>query len=152
MLSPAGRVPHLVRRPGLSRPDRLRRHLVTARAPARRVLIVEDDWLIASLCAVELERAGLAVTGPFPAVAPALDAIDAGLVDVALLDVHLGPEDSFAVVDRLDALGIPLAFLTGYDASDLPQRYAARPLITKPVRMGHLLEIVRDLLDPGDNS
>jgi CheY-like chemotaxis protein len=104
----------------------------------KRVLVVEDEWLIAVCLEETLAAQGLAVVGPVPSVSMALDLIEAEPLDFALLDVSLGSEKSFPVADRLKSLGVPFLFLTGYGFSDLPKAFAEVPLVAKPIREADL--------------
>ena len=97
------------------------------------VLIVEDDPIIA----LDFEDTilGLGVTQVRTAgnVAKALDMIAVRTPDFALLDVSLIREKSFAVAERLEALRIPFAFVTGYGADvSLPAAFAHKPRLPKP--------------------
>jgi CheY-like chemotaxis protein len=97
------------------------------------VLIVEDDPIIA----LDFEDTilGLGVTQVRTAgnVAKALDMIADRTPDFALLDVSLIREKSFAVAERLEALQIPFAFVTGYGADvRLPAAFAHKPRLPKP--------------------
>jgi CheY-like chemotaxis protein len=97
------------------------------------VLIVEDDPIIA----LDFEDTilGLGVTQVRTAgnVAKALDLIADRAPDFALLDVSLIREKSFAVAERLEALQIPFAFVTGYAAGvRLPAAFARKPRLPKP--------------------
>jgi CheY-like chemotaxis protein len=99
----------------------------------RDVLIVEDDPIIA----LDFEDTilGLGVTQVRTAgnVAKALDMIADRVPDFALLDVGLIREKSFAVAERLEALQIPFAFVTGYGADvRLPAAFAHKPRLPKP--------------------
>jgi CheY-like chemotaxis protein len=97
------------------------------------VLIVEDDPIIA--LDFEDRILGLGVTQVRTAgnVAKALDMIAVRTPDFALLDVSLIREKSFAVAERLEALRIPFAFVTGYGADvRLPAAFAHKPRLPKP--------------------
>ncbi len=108
----------------------------------RRLLVVEDDYLLASGLQEALEVHGAQVIGPYPDVAGALSAISdgAGMIDAALLDVNLGDETSFALADALRERGIPILFLTGYDDSALPSAYLDIRRCRKPVSLGELVD------------
>lgn len=117
-----------------------------------RVLVVEDEFLIASLLADALERLGASVVGPASSVAQALGLAGEPLA-LALLDVNLKGTRVFPVADALRARRVPMIFVTGYDAT-LPGPYAAAPRLTKPVRLDTLRRIVTASLtaaaaDPG---
>lgn len=100
----------------------------------RRVMIVEDEYLVAADLARFLDHLGAKVIGPFPTVGEALDYFHAGsMPDFAMLDVNLRGEMVFPVADCLIAAGVPLLFITGYDTGVLPLAYAGVPRLEKPI-------------------
>ena len=115
-----------------------------ARAPAtlspKRVLIVEDEALVAAGLATSLEKAGHDVIGPANTVDEALALLDAEGCEVAVLDVNLGRETSERVTQTLHQRSIPYVGLTGYNRDQVPESFAGVPLLTKPVRIDALLE------------
>lgn len=113
-----------------------------------RILIVEDEYLIASGLRRALERAGASVLGPVPTVAEAvaLLAATAG-VDGAVLDINLGGEPVFPVADALRARGVPFVFTTGYSAEDVPPPYRGVPRVEKPASPAEILRALA--LPPG---
>jgi DNA-binding response OmpR family regulator len=78
-------------------------------------------------------------------VAAALKVIAMRPPDFALLDIGLGTDTSFEIADRLDALGVPFAIVTGYrsDAVFL-SRFANRPLLSKPYSMNELTSVLKN--------
>jgi CheY-like chemotaxis protein len=97
------------------------------------VLIVEDDPIIALDFEDTVLGFGAKTVRTAANVAKALEMIAARPPAFALLDVSLIREKSFAVAERLQALGIPFAFVTGYGADTaLPPAFAARPRLAKP--------------------
>lgn len=107
------------------------------------VLVVEDELLIAMALEGVLAGAGYGVVGLCPDVASALSLLRAREVDAALLDINLGGEKVFPVADALAVRGIPFVFLTGYGKTNLPDRHAGRPTVTKPYRPQELLAALR---------
>ncbi len=99
----------------------------------RRILVVEDDYLIADAMLRGLEREGAIVLGPAPSVKQALELLDTAPVNGAVLDVNLGDEKAFPIADVLQARGIPFLFATGYNVGDLPQAYRHVPRCEKPL-------------------
>jgi ActR/RegA family two-component response regulator len=99
----------------------------------KRVLVVEDDYLVAMDIARALERAGAEVIGPVPAVDAALGALKQTVPDGAILDINLGGEMAFPVADALLALGVPFVFATGYDAQVIPLRFTHVKRCEKPM-------------------
>jgi two-component SAPR family response regulator len=104
-----------------------------------KVLIVEDEFLVATLIEDMLESAGCIVSGPIPRVAEALDAVDHETYDVAVLDVNLGGDRIDPVADALCRRNVPFVFVTGYNENALPDEFAERPRLCKPFKMGELL-------------
>lgn len=97
------------------------------------VLIVEDDPLIALDFEDTILGLGAKAVRTAGNVAKALDMIAERAPDFALLDVGLLHEKSFAVAERLEQLGIPFAFVTGYGADvRLPAPFTQRPRLPKP--------------------
>jgi len=112
---------------------------MTAPLEGVRVLVVEDEYLVAILIEEILESAGCVVMGPMPRVPEALDAIDHDDCDAAVLDVNLAGERINPVADALSERNVPFLFVTGYGANALPSEYAARPHVCKPFRMAELI-------------
>ena len=104
-----------------------------------RVLVVEDEYLVAILIEEILESAGCTVMGPIPRLREALDAVDHDDYDAAVLDVNLAGERINPVADALSERNVPFLFVTGYGANALPSEYAERPHICKPFRMAELI-------------
>lgn len=98
----------------------------------RRILIVEDDWLIAQDMSDIVEELGGAVVGPAGKLAQGLAIAESEELAGAILDVNLNGETTFALADRLLANNIPVIFATGYDAAMLPGRFADVYRVPKP--------------------
>ncbi len=111
--------------------DQVKREAKLARLDGQRILIVDDEPLIAMMTGAVLSQFGAVVVGPF-ASAQAARAGKAG-IDAALLDVNLGGELAYALADELMGEGVPFAFMTGYQPNALPRRYSEIPVLTKPV-------------------
>jgi ActR/RegA family two-component response regulator len=100
----------------------------------RRLLVVEDDGLIAADFAYVLEERGVEVIGPAGTVAEALRLIQAEEVfDGAVLDINLGDEMVYPVADELTRRGVPFVFTSGYSALVMPTAHADVPRMEKPV-------------------
>lgn len=99
--------------------------------PKPQVLVVEDEWMIASLLEQLLERLGYGVTGTAPNVRTAIALLDRA-PDLALLDIQLGRETSYPIAEALAERGIPFAFVTAYGAQGLPDRFSGRAVLGKP--------------------
>ena len=99
----------------------------------RRILVVEDEYLIAMSLQDALEEAGSVVVGPVSSVDKALKRIeDEPRLDAAVLDVNLGGVLAFPVADMLIARNIPFVFTSGYEDNVLKTRYAQVRNCPKP--------------------
>ena len=98
----------------------------------RRVLVVEDETLVAMLVEDTLADAGVVVLGPVATVAEALSLLGAQRPDLAVLDLNLAGETSEPVADRLIAMEVPFVVASGYGAAGLPQRLSGIPVLAKP--------------------
>ena len=108
------------------------------------VLIVEDDPIIALDFEDTLLGFGVKTVRTAGSVARAMALIDQQPPDFALLDVNLIREKSFAVAERLRALKLPFAFVTGYGADvRLPAAFADTPRLPKPYSTDALLVLVK---------
>jgi CheY-like chemotaxis protein len=113
-----------------------------------KVLVVEDEFLVASLLQNMLEAAGCLVVGPVPRLREALAAAEREHCDVAILDVNLAGERIDPVAAALSARDIPFVFVTGYNADFLPNGYGVRPRLCKPFRQADLLATLAALVQP----
>ena len=108
-----------------------------------RILVVEDEYMIAADLAQTLEKLGAVVVGPAPTVGRALRLVEAeGQLDGAVLDINLGSEKAYPVADALIARGVPFVFATGYDDWAVPAAYASVPRFEKPVDTAMLTRIL----------
>ena len=114
----------------------------------RRLLVVEDEYLIAAALERALEDRGAEVVGPAGSVEGALRLVESegDRLDGAVLDINLRDERVYPVADALAARGVPFVFLTGYDAQVIPDTYAGVPRSEKPVSTALL---ARTLLKAG---
>ncbi|MFQ6162705.1 response regulator [Sinorhizobium meliloti] len=111
-----------------------------------RVLVIEDDGLIAMDISDTLDQLGHVVVGPMRTVESALATIDNQVVDLALLDVNLSNgETSYPIAEVLSKRGVPFAFLTGYGEADLDGSFRGQPVISKPIGEKILSETLRNL-------
>ena len=109
-----------------------------------KVLVVEDEYLVATLMEDMLESAGCVVAGPIPRLAQALDAASSEACDVAVLDINLAGERVYPVAEILAQRNVPFVFVTGYGV--LPGEYANRPRLCKPFKMADLLNTLSDIV------
>ena len=121
----------------------------TAALQGRRILVVEDEYLIAEDVRDELEGAGAIVVGPAPTVGRALRLIaDEPALDAAVLDVNLGSEKSFPIAEALKARAIPFLFATGYNSGDVPDEWRRARIEMKPLRIVAVAQLLA-ARDPG---
>jgi DNA-binding response OmpR family regulator len=118
-----------------------------------RVLVVEDEALVAMLLEDALLDADYAVMGPAATVDEALALLDCGEApDAAVLDLNLADELVTPVADALAARGVPFVFATGYDrerlAAVLPRRHHGAPVLLKPFGPAELSTLVLQLARP----
>jgi hypothetical protein len=114
----------------------------------RRVLVIEDEPLVALELESELAEAGAIVLGPVGTLEAAARLIEAEAIDAALLDANLGGRPVDALAAALAARGVPFAFASGYGPSGLPAGVRDRPLLGKPFGAAALLALVAGLLAP----
>jgi CheY-like chemotaxis protein len=108
------------------------------------VLVVEDDPIIALDFEDTILGFGVKTVRAAASVTRALKMIDERAPDFVLLDVGLVREKSFAVAERLDALGIPFAFVTGYGAEvELPAAFMHKPRLPKPCAPDALAAVLK---------
>jgi DNA-binding response OmpR family regulator len=114
----------------------------------KRILIVEDDYLIAMMLAETLEAAGWQVVGPIGRLAEAVDTAATEGIDVAVLDINLGGWAVYPVAQVLAARNVPFLFLTGYGTEIVQRPYCERPRLGKPIKAAELIGTVTRLLAP----
>lgn len=111
-----------------------------------RILVLEDEMLLAMDLADQLEDAGFAVVGPVPTTARALRLIEAEGCDAAVLDVNLGTETSEAVASVLRARGTPFVVVSGNNREHQPDIFRDAPYLSKPFRPNELMTLLRTCL------
>jgi DNA-binding response OmpR family regulator len=106
-----------------------------ARRPPR-ILVVEDEYLIARHMRTLLRRLGTEVIGPVPNLEGAIDLARSERVEAAILDIKLADDRPvYPLADLLAQRGIPFLFVSGYSATDIPKRYRSVQLIVKPASL-----------------
>jgi CheY-like chemotaxis protein len=111
----------------------------------RRILVVEDEMLIAMMIEDMLDEIGCQLVGTVSRPAEALAAIEAQAVDAAILDVNLDGVESYGIAAALQARGIPFVFSTGYQVSKVMEGYGDRPVLRKPFRSSDLSQALEAL-------
>jgi CheY-like chemotaxis protein len=113
-----------------------------------RILIVDDERLIAMMAQEWLEELGHEVVGPAHDLSSALALAETEL-DGALLDVLLGAEASYPIAARLLQRGVPVAFATGQAPEDLPAEFEKAPKLPKPFGFESFRKVIEDLVGGG---
>ena len=98
-----------------------------------RIMIVEDEALVAMALREALDELGFSVLGPFNRISEAMIALRNNRIDAAVLDVNLGGELIYPLADVLAADHVPFVFITGYGAEEIEPRYARVPVLQKPI-------------------
>jgi len=147
---------------GLARTGESHRPVARVGAPrkprtlqGRRVLLAEDELLVAMEMEQQMRELGCVVLGPAATLDAALRLaeVEAGRIDAAVLDVNLGGQRSFPLAETLSAAGIPVIFATGY--SELPDGLVAgegRALLRKPLGDGELGAALARMLSTADSE
>lgn len=112
-----------------------------------RILIVEDEPLIALHLQAALEGAGHQVVGPAYGLSDGLELANDQEIDIALLDVSLGRDLSVPIADHLLAKGTPFVFATGYsDRLALPEHLKSVPKLTKPYQFDKVFQLLEEVV------
>lgn len=140
-----------------AKPDHPRRSGSQNRSPlsgdttvlrGKRILIVEDEHLVAQETAEALQGAGCSVSGPMPDLDRALQSAEAEEIDAAVLDVNLNGERVWPVAAALRSRDIPFVFATGYSGIvEPPQTFRSVPWIEKPMQPEQLLSVLAGLFE-----
>jgi CheY-like chemotaxis protein len=136
-LPPSAHLPGLgVQRGAVNAPDPT---ALSASSSPSRVLVVEDDMLLALELCDGLADLGFEIVGPAASIEEAIQILDQiSLPDAAVLDVNLRGGLVYPLADRLEAQGVPFIFCTGYEHLD--PHYRHRPSVRKPVDLRRLTD------------
>jgi CheY-like chemotaxis protein len=115
----------------------------------KQVLVIEDEYFIASDLTRALRDAGAHVVGPSGDVTRGIALVEGRTIDAAVLDINLEGADSYPIADALRARNIPFLFVTGYDDWALAQAYRAVPRISKPFSTRGVLDLLDTLIGEG---
>jgi CheY-like chemotaxis protein len=111
-----------------------------------KILVIEDEALIAMQLKLDLEADGNVVVGPFGKLPEALRAAHEENFDIALIDINLGADNSAPIAEILDRRAVPFAFTTGYnDLIFLPPPLREYPRLTKPYNPADVKDLVTKL-------
>jgi PAS domain S-box-containing protein len=126
----------LAKRANRGLPPPARNHVVTVPPilVGNRLLLAEDEALVAIDLKDTLEELGFEVVGPCSKVTEALAIVTNHDVNAAILDVNLGGELIYPVAERLMAKGVPFMFMTGYGAEAIDERFAHCQVLQKPIQ------------------
>lgn len=120
---------------------------------SKRILIVEDEALVALLVEDELLDVGATVLGPVASVEQALELLDQAAaddgIDAAVLDMNLGGDSVAPVADALARRAVPFLFMTGYGDEVTQPGHAGAPTIHKPFATRELVVALDTLMRPG---
>lgn len=111
-----------------------------------KILIVEDEPLIALTLEDMLDELGYEVAGTVASLEEALSFVETNAPDGALLDVNLGRDRIDPVADALARKGCPFIFSTGEGGGALPAPHASRPYVAKPFRMHELAAVLKETI------
>lgn len=111
-----------------------------------RVLVVEDDFYLATDTARALQGAGAKILGPCPSEDIAREELAVERPDVAVVDINLGSGPSFKLAETLKDKGIPFVFTTGYDLEVIPSEFDGVERLQKPLVLRQIVAAVSKLL------
>jgi len=117
-----------------------------------RVLVVEDQYYLATDICEWLREAGAQLVGPAPNSRTACELIDAEPFDAAVVDINLGMGPTFTVAQKLAENEVPFLFATGYDRSIIPAEYRDHPRIEKPFKGPDVISAVEALWRQSSNA
>ncbi len=112
----------------------------------RRILLVEDEVLIAMLLEDALVEAGCHVIGPFGRFSEALDAVQDETIDAAILDVNVAGEKIYPVAELLHRRHVPFLLLSGYGDHAIPADRPGWQVCAKPFNIGDVLRRLAGML------
>lgn len=112
--------------------------------PARRVLVVEDEYLFAIWTCSKLLEAGADVLGPVSTVAAARSIVEDDRPDLVILDVNLLDGQSYGVADLMKSLGVQFVFSTSMLRSEMPIRFSTVPRLNKMPSTKQVQELLRN--------
>jgi len=113
-----------------------------------RVLIVEDEPMMASFLEDALTDLGCEVIGPALNMKDALRLAREATIDGAGLDINVAGEKVYPVADILAERGLPFVFMTGYGKAGLRESDRGRPVLQKPYNFERLVEIMTQWRSP----
>ncbi|AWN51069.1 PAS domain-containing protein [Methylobacterium sp. 17Sr1-1] len=112
-----------------------------------RVLVIEDDYYLATDAARGLRGAGAEVLGPSSTGEDVRAELTQQRPDAAVIDINLGDGPSFALAETLKDQGIPFVFITGYNQEIIPAKFNDIERLEKPVQLRQIVDAVAKLVD-----
>jgi PAS domain S-box-containing protein len=106
-----------------------------------RLLLVEDEALVAMMIQETLGELGFQIVGPVSTASEALSWARENHFDAAVLDINLGDGLVYTVAEVLEQRGVPFVFVTGYDVDSIDSRFTAIPILQKPIEREMLQRI-----------
>jgi CheY-like chemotaxis protein len=113
----------------------------------QHVLVVEDEMMVLLMIEDMLGDLGCASVTAAATVNQALRLIEEQIFDIAMLDMNLSGDNSYAVADALAARDVPFAFSTGYSGHDVRDGYRERPVLRKPFGNEELVRVLSGLVN-----
>lgn len=112
-----------------------------------RILIVEDEYIVAHSLEMLLRTAGAEIVGLVPSVEEALSVVKSGVrIDIATVDMNLRGQSAAPIVDALAERAVPFVFMTGADDNPLFSRYPDVPRCAKPTDFVRFIDVLLDAL------
>ena len=112
----------------------------------KRILVIEDELLLALCVGEALEEQGCEVIGPATSVRQGLNLVETTAVNGAILDINLNGELVYPVAKALMDRNIPFLFTTGYASLDVPSSFRSVPRLDKPVEPGLFIQVLKQIM------
>lgn len=116
------------------------------RARSARILIVEDEPILAMVLKQVLHEAGFEIGGATGNLAKALSIVESGICDAAVLDANLAGVSAAPIADALAARGLPFLVLSGYSPEQQPAALRAGRYLQKPAHPDQVIKILNQIL------
>lgn len=111
-----------------------------------KVLIVEDEALVAMMIEDVVTDLGYEVAATVGRLAPALEEAEKVAADVAVIDVNLNGERTYPIAEVLQRRGIPFMFATGYGIAGVDEQWRSAPVLQKPFQPHELGAALNSLI------
>ncbi len=107
-----------------------------------RVLVVEDETLVALILEDMLVELGHEIVGPAATLSAGLEIAERQEIDIAILDLNLKGVSSLPIANALRERGVPVVFSTGYGRGGLPEPFGDAPLLQKPFQQADIEDVI----------